>query len=535
MTSSYQYTEYKETGFFSKLVTDYIENKETLQPFYNFRPDRAGIEAAITERQKHNTDRKLLSDTLRRQYAGLAQSPLVTQNLDKLADPHTLTICTAHQPNLMTGYLYFFYKILHAIKLANELTDAHPGMHFVPVYYMGSEDNDLDELGVFSFRGTTYRWDGGGQKGAVGRMDTRTLKPLLKELLRNFGPPGQICDDLAKTITEAYTTQPTMGQATRYLVNELFGRYGLLVLDPDDAAFKKAFTPVLRDELLRQSSYPVLQEQIGKLSLHYKIQAHPRELNLFYLDQGVRERIVYEDNKWRVHNTSLSFSQEEILNLLDEHPECFSPNVMLRGLLQETILPNAVFIGGGAEVAYWMQLKTLFTLHGVFYPCILLRQSVLWATADDVATLDKTGLQLTDLFAAEAEMVRNYMTTTAANNWETTQERKEMALIMDGLRAKAARADGTLDKAAAAAQTRIERELTKLEQKMLRAEKRKHEIQIIRLVRVRNKLFPGGSLQERKENFLELYLEYGPAFTEITYMGIQPISNQFLIVVALNT
>src|SRR5690606_36563786 len=102
----------------------------------------------------------------------LPSEPKAEEHLAVLAEPTTFTVCTAHQPNLATGYLYFVYKILHAIKLAEALNAAHPEHRFVPVYYMGSEDADLDELGTFRYVGKKFVWDAGGQKGAVGRMDT---------------------------------------------------------------------------------------------------------------------------------------------------------------------------------------------------------------------------------------------------------------------------------------------------------------------------------------------------------------------------
>ena len=532
VTDKFTYTAYKDTHFFSKLVTDYLGDGDDIRPFYDYRPDKTGLADAIARRSEFPVDRQVLVSTLTRQYEGLKLSNASSENLRKLADQNTYTVCTAHQPNLMTGYLYFIYKILHAIKMASELNESHPGKHFVPVYYMGSEDNDLEELGVFRFRDTVFRWDGDGQKGAVGRMTTKSLKPLIQELFRNFGPPGKSCDDLMKMVTDAYLKQPTIGSATRYLVNELFGKYGLLVLDPDDAAFKKQYTSVMKDELLHQSSYPILQQQIDKLSVHYKIQAHPRELNLFYLDNGIRERIVFDNNQSRVNNTSLQFSREEILNELELHPERFSPNVMLRGMLQETILPNVAFIGGGAEVAYWMQLRTLFSHYNVFFPCIFLRQSVLWVGTRDEDTLSKIGLKLTDLFKPEEQLIRDYISNHSTTDWQTSAESDEIGRILERLKQKALAVDSTLEASTNATLTRMQAQLTKLEKKMLRAEKKKAAVQLNRIQTVRGKLFPGGSLQERTDNFLTYYLENGSDFLDVILTGIKPMDNQFLVVSA---
>ncbi len=222
MANIFTHIPYSETGYFSKLVTDYISDDPCIQPFYSLPPTAEGLTKAIDERCKHPVNRKALVTALTRQYEHLPKHPKTEDNIQRLLQENTFTICTAHQPNLLTGYLYFIYKILHAIKLADELNETHPDKHFVPVYYMGSEDNDLDELGTFRFRGNKYVWDGGGQSGAVGRMDTASLKHMLNELFKLFGPPGKNCDELQKMLTDAYLKHKTVGASTQELVNELF-------------------------------------------------------------------------------------------------------------------------------------------------------------------------------------------------------------------------------------------------------------------------------------------------------------------------
>ena len=201
MDNNFTYLNYAETGFFSRLVTDYLSNKPEIKPFYGYAPTAEGLSAAIDERNKYPVNRGVLVSALKRQYQDLTAFPAATGNIERLLGENTFTVCTAHQPNLLTGYLYFVYKILHAIKLAEQLNALHPDKHFVPVYYMGSEDNDLEELGTFRFRGEKYVWDAAGQTGAVGRMDTASLKPLLHKLFKLFGPPGKYCTDLQDMLT----------------------------------------------------------------------------------------------------------------------------------------------------------------------------------------------------------------------------------------------------------------------------------------------------------------------------------------------
>ena len=528
--TSFTHLPYSDTGAFSHLVTDYLNNAENIQAFYSYAPTTEGILAAIKERAKYPVNRKVLVETLNRQYEKLPKHEKTEQNLKLLAEENTYTICTAHQPNLLTGYLYFIYKIVHAIKLAEELKVLQPDKHFVPVYYMGSEDNDLDELGTFRYNGDKYVWKANGQSGAVGRMNTEGLKPLFNELFKLFGPPGENLDKLKDMISKAYLQHDTVGAATQYLVNELFGQYGLVILDPDEAAFKRCILPIMKDDVLHETAYSIVSDQIEKLSVHYKAQAHPRPINIFYLTDQLRERIERKDGTWKVVNTDISWTEAELLQEMESNPERFSPNVILRGLLQESILPDVAFIGGGAEVAYWLQLKPLFEHYKVFYPAILLRQSVLWIEPAPAKLRAQLKLGIADIFKPEVELVRQYVLHNSKDDWQTGQETNEIEQILNGLKQKASSLDPTLRGSAEAVLTKIKHQLQVLEKKMLRAEKRKMQTQLLKINKLKSLLFPNNGLQERVENFSTYYLLHGNHFLDVLKEAMQPLKSQFLVV-----
>lgn len=522
---------YKTTGYFSKLVNNYLESDTLLQPFYTYKPDASGITEAITDRQNHPVDRQLLADTLLRQYKQHNSTlyEAVSSNIQLLRKDSTFTITTAHQPNLATGYLYFIYKITHAIKLANDLKVQYPQLDFVPVYYMGSEDNDLDELGKFRYNGKVFRWDGGGQKGAVGRMSAGSLKNLLHELFNIIGPPGDNRDALVELFTNAYLHHDTIGSATHYLVNELFGRYGLVVLDPDDTDFKRSISHIIEDDLLNHTANSIVSKDITELEKNYPSQAYPRDINLFYLGNNLRERIEHHGDTWVVLNTDIHFSKEQLLEELKTHPEKFSPNVILRGLLQETILPDVAFIGGGAEVAYWLQLNNLFRHYNVFFPPVLLRQSVLWINKNASELKSITNISTELLFKHNDELVKEYVIAHSNADWHTTEEASSIEKVLLDLQGKARTIDPTLERAAGASIAKIKKQLAVLEQKMLRAEKRKQATDTARILKLKEHLFPSGSLQERTENYIDYFLEYGDDFIATLIRSIAPLRNEFLI------
>ena len=521
---------YKDTGYFSPLVLDYLSAQPAIRSWYNAAPTTEGMQQAIAERAQHPVNRQILFDTLTAQYSTLTPHEKVTHNLSLLLQPNTFTICTAHQPNLLTGYLYFIYKIIHAIKLAHNLQVLYPANNFVPVYYMGSEDNDLEELGTFRYEGKKFVWDAAGQTGAVGRMTTESLKPLLAELFAIMGPPGNYCDELKDLLTKAYLQHTDIAQATQYLVNEFFGRFGLIVLNPDEAAFKQAIIPVMQDDLLHHTAYHIVSQRSEEIAAHYKVQAHPRLINLFYLHGNIRERIERVGDTWQVLHTDISWTQEQLLAELHAHPERFSPNVILRGIFQESILPNVAFIGGGAEVAYWLQLQSLFAHYDVCYPSIHLRQSVLWIEQRPATLREQLGLSVTDIFRQEADLTRSFVQQHAQHDWQTITEQAETDKLLLSLKAKATALDPTLRASAEAVTTKIRYQLQVLEKKMLRAEKRNMHTQLMKIARIKEELFPNNSLQERYDNFLAYYLSYGPSFFDKLYKSMQPLQHSFMVV-----
>lgn len=524
------YIDYRDTHSFSELVCDYIAGKGALIPFYAFEANLKGIQAAIDQRKQFPIDRMGLVTSLQLQYQSLAPRELVQKNITALGHNHTYSICTAHQPNLLTGYLYFFYKILHAIAMAEQLNEQYPEHHFVPIYYMGSEDNDLAELGQFRYDNNNYVWDAEGQTGAVGRMRTDSLKELLNKLFKRFGPPGIHCDMLKELLEKSYIQHPTIASATQYLVHELFGHYGLIVLNPDDHNLKKQFQTILLDELLHQQAYPIVSAQSKQLAELYKAQASPRSINLFYLKDNIRERIEKQDNYWQVVNTDIRFDETELITAVEKNPEYFSPNVILRGLYQEKILPNVCFIGGGAELAYWLQLKPLFDYYHVFYPVIFLRQSVQIIDAPTWQLMQKMNGTTQDIFKPLELQIKDHIMAFKSEVLNINSEQEVIAEQLKILTIKAQNIDPNLEKSIGAARQKIKHQIDVMAQKMYRAEKRKASIDIRRIEKLHHCIKPNGALQERIENFSSFYLQNGFSIFETIKQNIKPFDNQFLII-----
>ena len=518
---------YKDTGYFNSIITDYLDNAIALSPFFKHPANLEGIQAAIAERMRFNTRREDLVAALERQYEAVETLPMVKDNIRLLGEKNSFTITTAHQPVIFTGTLYFIYKILHVVKLAAWCKNELPQYNFVPVFYMGSEDADLDELGTIWLNNEKITWET-SQTGAVGRMNTAGLEKIIDRIsgelsVQPFGP------ELIALLKSCYLESKDIQSATFKLINQLFARFGVVVLMPDNPDLKKLLAAVFEDDLLHQTAAGIAASTIEALTSHYKVQANPRAINLFYLKDNLRERIEQDGEHWVVVGTELRFSKEELLAELKRHPERFSPNVILRGLFQETILPNIAFVGGGGELAYWLELKNIFDHYKTPYPLLILRNSFLLVEKRWQKKIASLGFNVVDFFKPEQELLTRLVTHHNGGMLKLEEELDEMKAFYGRLKLKAGRIDFTLEGHIEALRAKATRPLYELEKKILRAEKRKYKDQLQQIHAVRQVLFPMNSLQERIDNFMPWYARWGSSFLDLLYNNSLSLEQEFVI------
>jgi bacillithiol synthase len=517
----------RQTGYFSRIITDYLDQADALRPFYGHPPNGEGLRQALEARKTHPTNRPTLVNALKEQYAAVNNIP---DNIDLLSKDNTFTVCTAHQPAIFTGHLYFVYKILHTIRLAAWLKAQYPDCNFVPIFYMGSEDADLDELGNIYLGGDTLTWDT-RQTGAVGRMNTKGLDKLLYRIegqlsVQPFGP------QLMTMLKECYLESPDIQTATFRLLHRLFGPSGLIVLIADTAQLKKLMLPIFEDDLFNQRPASIVNETIKKIPEHYKVQANPRDINLFYLKDGLRGRIDRDGDLYIIHGSTLRFTEAEMREELYRYPERFSPNVILRGLFQETILPNLAFIGGGGETAYWLELKALFDHYRVPFPALVLRNSFLLIDRQGQEKIDRAGLTSADLFRPAEDLISEIVRRESGNALSLEREITEANRYYEALKALARPVDPSLEQHVEALQAKALDPIRTLEKKLLKAEKRKYGDLQRQVHAINAALFPTGGLQERVENFMPWYAQYGPGFLQDLYDHSPALDQDFIILSA---
>ena len=523
---------FRETGYFSQLICDYLDQKEELKTFYNRFPSLDNFKAQIQEKKKsyQHQNRKVLVSSLLEQYDGLQMSEATQTNIEDLVKENTFTIVTGHQLNLFTGPLYFLYKIVSTINLVNELREKYPDFNFVPVYWMATEDHDFDEINYFNFKGQKVQWNLDAS-GAVGRLQTEGLKDVM-ETWSNTLENSVHAKKLKELFKMSYLDQGTLTQATRVLANELFGAYGLVILDGDDVSLKRQLVPYAQKDIFDNIPFQYVSqsaEELFQVSPDYKIQVNPREINYFYLKDGLRERIVEQDGIFEINNTELSFSKDELEKELSEHPERFSPNVIARPLYQEVILPNLCYIGGGGELAYWFELRSYFDALDVSFPMLLLRNSALVMTHKQMDKIKKLQLQSSDLFLKQHSFINKKIREISNIDIDFSPQKRHLEVQFQSLHELAQSTDPTFLKAVKAQEVKQKKGLDALEKRLLKAQKRKLKDHVVRMTEIQNELFPNQSLQERQLNFSELYLEMGPQLIPSLVNQLKPLNGSFLV------
>ena len=517
---------YQNSGYFSALMNDYLDQKQDLKSLYNRFPKIENFEAQILEKQNNfdNNNRKTLVSALENQYSNIEISSLTKQNIQDLKNPNTFTITTGHQLNLFTGPLYFLYKIISTINLCKELKAKYSNQNFVPIYWMATEDHDFEEINYFNFKGKKFKWNK-ATSGPVGRFSTQGLQEVFEVFEKELGNNNNALE-IKKLFETAYLQNDSLANATRFLANKLFGKYGLVILDADHKDLKREFIPYIKDELLHQKSFEKVSETTIKLQ-DYTIQVNPREINLFYIENNLRERIILENEIYKVNNTNIQFSEAQILKELEANPEKFSPNVILRPLYQEIILPNLCYIGGSGEIAYWLELKSMFEYHKITFPILLLRNSVLLATQKQSQKADKLDLNWGNLFYKQTDLINNLTQKLSDFPIDFSEQKKYLELQFEKLYVIANQTDKSFLGAVKAQEIKQKKGLEKLEKRLLKAQKRKFDEELVRIKDLQNQLFPNQSLQERQVNFSEFYLDFGNSFIDKLFVTLKPLEQEF--------
>ncbi|MFT6337203.1 MAG: bacillithiol biosynthesis cysteine-adding enzyme BshC [Saprospiraceae bacterium] len=506
----------------------YIKLEPFLKEFYHYTPDLSSFSKAITDRKSKPIDRSLLASVLESNYSLIEPTALQKKNNISLRSENTFTIITAHQPSLFGGPLYYVLKVCSVINLCKKLKVEYPEYNFVPTFVSGGEDHDFEEVDHLNLFGKSVKWEREA-KGPVGRLDIEGLQSVIDEVTEILGD-NPIGLKLKSILNESLESCDNYGQFVFKFVNALFGKYGVLAVNMDNAKLKAAFAPVMKRELLERMSQPLVMSTQEKLSEHnFKAQAYPRDINLFYLGEGSRDRIEFLDGRYNIVDSDLSFSESEILKELDSKPENFSPNVVMRPLYQESILPNLAYVGGGGEIAYWLERKSQFAAFGVFYPMLIRRNSVMILNNGLNKTIDKLGFTTNDIFQTQDELINQYINANTEVQIELEDQKSIIQKAYEEIADKSKQIDPGLAKSVLADMTKQLKNIDQMESRMKRAIKSQQEVQVNKIGKMKDKLFPNNGLQERFDNFMPHYMSAGESFFDDLIDHLDPMDRRFLV------
>lgn len=502
---------FSEIPQFSAFDKAYIENNKLFQPFYNRPPLLSAFSDQYREKKNnYSFNRRLLTQVIEDQYLEIdVLDNDIKRNIQLLEDQNTFTVITAHQPSLFTGPLYFIYKIISTIQLARKIEDETEDVKVLPVFIIGGEDHDFEEINHFNYKEHQFKWKE-SSGGAVGRMSTEKISEVLNELAPHLGKSfyGKEILDLLQS---AYSPNRTLSQATQYFIARLFKHSPLLAVSMDSKPLKEAFIPFIKKEILEQPSQELVEKTQAKLEdAGFSPQAYARQVNFFYIHEGLRSRLAFKNGTYYIVDTDRSFSKEEIVAEIDKYPERFSPNVVMRPLYQEFVFPNLAYVGGGGELAYWMERKSQFQEYGTTYPILIRRHS---ATIVDNTTNRKARSfewEWKEWFWDKDKLIAKFLDFEYTEELDFSSYHKRTHLLFDELNKHLSSVDPSLDYSTEAARSDALEIIKRLRTKLHRSLKQKEQTQLNRLEAIRDHLIPEGNLQERHQNFISFYEKYGP-------------------------
>ncbi len=509
-----------------QLIKDFLNQKYDDFKDLHFTEDNLRKKISEKELQFPGETRAILSSVFKRQLSNLNLSEKQHENLKLITDNQTFTITTGHQLNLFTGPVFFIYKILQTIKTAEFLKEKFPNQNFVPLFWMATEDHDFEEINHFRTEFNYYEIKG-KSGGAVGRIEIED-NFFIQEFEKNFSD-FTYGTELIRWIKEAYQQGKTLTEATRILVNRVFSDYGLVIIDGDDPALKSLMKRTFKEELLNSELLHSTKKTVEFLQNKYgKVQVNPRETNLFYLSEK-RERIEWDGSMFKIVDTDLRFTKDEILNELNNNPEKFSPNALMRPVYQETVLPNIMYIGGNAEIMYWLELKNYFEKLNLPLPILVPRNSMLFLDEKTLVKASKLELNISDFFKNFAAVVKSKL----LNDHELTsiieQSEASLKLIFEELKKKSALTDKSFGSLVEAEETRQLKSYNRMMKRLFRAEKIKEKEKLERMENLFLKIHPGKNWQERVFNFSVFYAQFGPDWLQSCYQEMDVEKSEVIV------
>ena len=526
---------FKEIEGTSKLFLDFLYNFEKVAPYYcaDFRNiERFRINAGNIAGREY--ERETLINILSDQNKAFGIGEKTFNNINKLANNRTCVVFTGQQVGVLTGPLYTIYKTLTTIKLAEYLSKELE-IDVIPIFWMASDDHDFEEVSHIHIIDkdnhiSKFYYQPEDMPDnipmAFFNMD-ENIKSFTADVMDNL-PETKYLGAIRELAEKAYQPDRRLCDAFGIMLGNLFKDSGLVIVNPADVRIKKLAAPIYKQEIenFEQSNEIIFSanQELNALGYHQQVTRVENYLNLFYFT-GERARIGFEDGYYFIDGVQKKFSKEELLETVDENPNYFSPNVLLRPVSQDYIFPTLAYIGGPAEVAYFAQIKDLHNLFGVQCPIVYPRITATIVDQNSLRTVEKYNLKLLDLKdekkvqAKIKELIESLIPDGLSNKME--RDREEIIARILELDSYLEDLDQGVRKTVQKSKGKVEYELKSLREKILKAFKKQNDTLVNSVTRTADFLFPEASLQERHLNVLTFINKYGPEFVDLISPHLQ--------------
>jgi len=501
-------------GVFSEWLQKLAANENSIAPFVSGFNNLESVKKLIAQKNYLPHFRTVLSDSLINQYKGIEQTELEKISFTKIALQETYTVTTGHQLSFAAGPLYFVLKAIHTISLAKEL-ESKLAVSVVPIFWMADEDHDFNEINHLYFYNSKIGSDDKEQnKIPAGDFNASVFEEAIKLITDKWGGNQQ---EILAELKNIYSRNSNLTKATRHLIHYLFGRFGMLALSARDPNLKTLANSLFLKEFKEQFVFSSVNETSKNLVEQNiipqnKLQAKARAINFFYFQNGLRNKVDIENGKVILGNGK-EYSSEEFETLIQNQPENVSPNVFFRPLYQELILPNLSYIGGGAEVSYWLQLKNSFDAAGIPMPLLIQRNSVLPLERKLYDKFLSFGYTEKDVLNSSSELVKVFLENNSEEISLSIQKEEVTNLFLPILE-KAKFVDATLLGSVEAEKIKTIAGINNLEQKINKAHKLKFEQQTRQIQKISERIKPQGVLNERIDSSIQYLSKNGLAFLD---------------------
>ncbi|TVQ65649.1 MAG: bacillithiol biosynthesis cysteine-adding enzyme BshC [Balneolaceae bacterium] len=503
---------------FSRLFTDYLADKNIIHSFFEYQPLDDQELLRRSEEISFHSDRVRISEELKRFNSGFGAGKHTLSAVEKLRNPNTLTVVTGQQLTLFGGPLFTVYKIVTSILWARKLENL-TSRPVVPVFWMADEDHDFEEASFIGlFEGQELVKKRLLDAGHSGKRVSDTVLGTAFDDFRDEAGKLLFETDFKKEVSalldSSYSSGCTFGEGFGKLILSLFGKHGLILAGSNRKEIKKLLAePLKRSVECHEQIYSDLTDTSAKLmaaGYHSQVQVQPT--NLFYIHKDDRrERIQLENDRWTVKEAGIAWSKSELLMEIDLEPEKFSPNVFLRPVLQNFVVPAAVYVAGPGEIAYYAQMRKIYSHFDLKMPLILprfsvtLRESAIQKYMEELPfRLEQYSQRIEDLEAAFISRSDTLDLEELFSEWKNST-----SSVSASYTERVSSVDSTLEATADKALALYHSELDKLKGKMYRSLKETEKVNIQRIHRIQAQLYPGRNLQEREVAFIWFMNKYG--------------------------